>query len=91
MKRLSQSFSVIESYDRVEGKYVVTYSVSGSEESEMVLKDLSGKVLCNAKIAHTSAGTFKTEFTIPKINSEYVILNWNTKNQRIKKKIYLEI
>jgi len=90
-KRLSQSFSVIEGYDRIDGKHIVTYSVSGGEESEMVLKDVGGKVLCNAKIAHETAGTFKTEFSIPRVNSEYVILNWNTRNQKISKKIYLEI
>ncbi len=90
-KRLTANYSFIEGYDKFGENHVVTYCVGNSEDTEMTIQDLEGKVLCNAKITHESPGTYKTEFRIPRVSSEYVILNWQTKNQKIRKKIYLDV
>ncbi len=90
-KRLSADYSFIEGYNKTGEQHVITYNIGRSEDTEMVIMDLDGKELCNARIIHEKPGTFKAEFKIPNVNSEYVILIWNTKNQKISKKIYVNI
>jgi len=90
-KRLSNSYSSIESYKKVKGKHIITYSAANNEDSEMVIESVSGDVLCNARINHEAAGEYNVTFQIPKVEGEFVNLLWKTNKQRIKKKIYLEI
>lgn len=90
-KRKTASFSFIEGYDKIDGTHVIKYNIGESESSDMVIEDTRGNELSRKTITHEISGTFETVFTIPDIQSEYVLLKWHTKNQKIVKKIYLEV
>ena len=90
-KRNTASFSYVEGYNKIEGKHIIKYVAGDNENSEMILEDTGGKELARRTISHELGGVFETVFSIPQVDSEYVLLKWNTKNQKIVKKIYLEI
>ena len=88
-KRLSSSFSYISGYDVNEKSIVVNIGLVKPLNSNLVLTSEKGETILNIPFTGEYAGNHSVEFSKEGLDHEFLYLSFNTENQKITKKIYL--
>jgi len=90
-KRLNNTFSSIDSYDVENKELVVRYTVPGAIKSAFIFQNETGAQVGSYDINQTEKGSYEFRTAVSDFKDQSLVLSFTTENQKITKKIRLNV
>ncbi|MFK7755967.1 MAG: hypothetical protein AB8B53_03425 [Flavobacteriales bacterium] len=90
-KRLNDTFSSIDSYDVENKELVVRYTIPGKIDSKFDFHTAAGDFEISFPITQSQGGQHEFRVSIGAFSQKLVVLSFQTENQKITKRIRLDV